>query len=541
MPLSDLSRRALLGAGAFGLAMPPLSQASAQTVGGERVLRYGISMNDIPLTTGQPDRGAGAYQFTGYTIYDPLVAWEMDVADRPGKLVPGLATAWEADPEDRKKWVFRLRGGVKFHDGSDFDADAVIWNFEKVLNPQAPHFDNRQSAQVRPRLPSVASWRKVDAMTVEVTTRVVDSIFPYQMLWFLISSPAQFERVGRNWDRFAAEPSGTGPFRAGRLVPRASLELLRNPGYWNPARMAKVDRLILVCAPEAITRSNALLTGQVDLIETPAPDVVARLRQGGARIVENVTPHVWNYHLSQLEGSPWRDIRLRRAMNLAINRDEVVQLMNGLAKPAFGVVDRTSPWFGNPSFQIRHDPDEARRLVQQAGFSRANPLRTKFLIATGGSGQMLSLPINEYCPQAFRAIGVEIEFQAVELEVLYTCWRQGAAGEIARNGITANNVAYVTSDPLYALIRFFHSNQIAPTGVNWSHYRDAEMDRLIDTALATFDAAEVDRLMAQVHTKAVDEALLVFVVHDTNPRALGRNVRGYTQAQHWFQDLTTLS
>ena len=145
MPISDLSRRALLGAGAFGLAMPPLSQASAQTVGGERVLRYGISMNDIPLTSGQPDRGAGAYQFTGYTIYDPLVAWEMDVADRPGKLVPGLATAWEADPADRKKWIFRLRTGVKFHDGSDFNADAVIWNFEKVLNPQAPHFDNRQA------------------------------------------------------------------------------------------------------------------------------------------------------------------------------------------------------------------------------------------------------------------------------------------------------------------------------------------------------------------------------------------------------------
>ncbi|MBR0653898.1 ABC transporter substrate-binding protein [Plastoroseomonas arctica] len=541
MPFSDFSRRALLGAGAFGLAMPPLSQASAQTVGGERVLRYGISMNDIPLTSGQPDRGAGAYQFTGYTIYDPLVAWEMDVADRPGKLVPGLALSWEADATDRKKWVFRLRPGVKFHDGSDFDADAVIWNFEKVLNPQAPHFDNRQSAQVRPRLPSVASWRKVDAMTVEVTTRAVDSIFPYQMLWFLISSPAQFERLGRNWDRFASEPSGTGPFRLARLVPRASAELVKHAGYWNPARMAKVDRLILVCAPEAITRSNALLTGQVDLIETPAPDVVARLRQGGNRIVENVTPHVWNYHLSLLEGSPWRDIRLRKAMNLAINRDEVVQLMNGLAKPAYGVVDRTSPWFGNPTFEVKHDPDEARRLVQQAGFSRANPLRTKFLIATGGSGQMLSLPINEYCQQAFREIGVEIEFQAVELEVLYTCWRQGAAGEIARNGITANNVAYVTSDPLYALIRFFHSNQIAPTGVNWSHYRDAEMDRLIDTAMNTFDSTEVDRLMAQVHQKAVDEALLVFVVHDTNPHALGRNVRGYTQAQHWFQDLTTLS
>jgi peptide/nickel transport system substrate-binding protein len=545
MSISRFSRRALLGAGASGLTLPLIpeafSPAFAQSAG-ERTLRYGISMADVPQTTGQPDRGAGAYQFTGYTLYDPLVAWEMDVADRPGKLVPGLATAWESDPADRKRWIFRLRAGVKFHDGSDFDADAVVWNFEKVLNPQAPHFDNRQAAQVRPRLPSVASWRKIDAMTVEVTTKAVDSIFPYQMLWFLISSPAQYEKLGRSWERFANEPSGTGPFRLGRLVPRASAELLRNTSYWNPARMAKLDRIVLVCAPEAVTRSNALLTGQVDLIETPAPDIVGRLRQSGARIVENVTPHVWNYHLSLLEGSPWRDIRLRQAANLAIDRAGVVALMNGLAKPAVGVVDPSSPWFGNPSFKIRHDPAEARRLLSAAGFTPRNPLRTKFIVATGGSGQMLSMPINEFIQQSWREVGIEVEFVPVELEVLYTCWRQGAAGELARtNNVTANNVAYVTSDPLYALIRFFHSNQIAPTGVNWSHYRDAELDRLIDTALNTFDAAEVDRLMAKVHEKAVNEALLVFVVHDTNPRALGRNVRGYTQAQHWFQDLTTLS
>ncbi|MFN6254523.1 MAG: ABC transporter substrate-binding protein [Acetobacteraceae bacterium] len=545
MSISRFSRRALLGAGASGLTLPLIPEAFSPAFAqgaGERTLRYGISMADIPQTTGQPDRGAGAYQFTGYTLYDPLVAWEMDVADRPGKLMPGLATSWETDPADRKRWIFKLRSGVKFHDGSDFDADAVIWNFEKVLNPQAPHFDNRQAAQVRPRLPSVASWRKIDAMTVEVTTKAVDSIFPYQMLWFLISSPAQYERLGRSWERFANEPSGTGPFRMGRLVPRASAELLRNTSYWNPARMAKVDRIVLVCAPEAVTRSNALLTGQVDLIETPAPDIVPRLRQSGARIMENITPHVWNYHLSLLEGSPWRDIRLRQAANLAIDRAGVVALMNGLAKPAVGVVDPSSPWFGNPSFKIRHDPAEARRLLSAAGFTPRNPLRTKFIVATGGSGQMLSMPINEFIQQSWREVGIEVEFVPVELEVLYTCWRQGAAGELARNNnVTANNVAYVTSDPLYALIRFFHSNQIAPTGVNWSHYRDAEMDQLIDTALNTFDAAEVDRLMAKVHEKAVNEALLVFVVHDTNPRVLGRNVRGYTQAQHWFQDLTTLS
>jgi peptide/nickel transport system substrate-binding protein len=540
MPLDRLSRRDLLAASGLA-ALPvsaPFTPAHAQ---GERVLRYGISMADIPQTTGQPDRGAGAYQFTGHTLYDPLVAWELDVADRPGKLVPGLATEWEADPADRRNWTFKLRPGVTFHDGSAFNADAVIWNFEKVLNPQAPHFDNRQAAQVRPRLPSVASWRKLDDMTVQVTTRAVDSFFPYQMLWFLISSPAQYERLGRSWERFANEPSGTGPFRLARLVPRERAELVRNTAYWNPRRMPKLDRVVLVVAPETTTRTNALLTNQVDIIEAPAPDLLPRLRTAGARIIQNVTPHVWNYHLSLLEGSPWRDLRLRQAANLAINRDEVVALLGGLAKPAVGVVDPTSPWFGNPSFRVRHDPAEARRLLAEAGFSPRNPLRTRFIVPSGGSGQMLSMPMNEYIQSAWREVGIQLEFQVVELEVLYTAWREGAAGAISRQGnITANNVAYLTSDPLYAFIRFFHSGQINPVGVNYGHYRDAEMDRLLDSATTSFDEAEQTRIMQRVHEKVVNEALWVFVVHDTNPKAAGRNVRDYVPAQHWFQDLTTL-
>ncbi|MEI8146749.1 MAG: ABC transporter substrate-binding protein [Alphaproteobacteria bacterium] len=506
----------------------------------ERVIRYGISMADIPQTTGQPDRGAGAYQFTGHTLYDPLVAWEMNVADRPGKLVPGLATEWATDPADKKKWVFKLRPGVKFHDGSTFDADAVIWNFEKVLNNQAPHFDQRQASQVRARLPSVASYRKIDAMTVEVTTRTVDSFFPYQMLWFLISSPAQYEKLGRDWQRFAREPSGTGPFKLARLVPRELAELVRNTDYWDKSRMAKADRIILSCLPETITRTNALLAGTVDFIEAPAPDVMARLRQQGFKLVDNVTPHVWNYHLSTLPGSPWVDIRTRKAANLAIDRASVVQLMGGLAKPAAGQVDSTSPWFGKPTFELKYDVDGARKLMTEAGYSRSNPLKTQFIIASSGSGQMLSLPMNELCQQMFKEAFIDVDFKVVELEPLYAAWRQGAAHENQR-GITANNVAYLTSDPLYAFIRFFHSGQIAPTGVNWGHYKNPDVDKLIDQALESTDIATQDGLMAKVHETVVNEALLVWVVHDTNPHVFGPNVRGYTQAQHWFQDLTTLA
>jgi peptide/nickel transport system substrate-binding protein len=532
------SRREFL-AGATALALTgPSSEVFAQSSS----LNYGISATDIPLTSGQPDRGAGAYQFTGLTIYDPLVAWELDVADRAGKLMPGLATSWEADPTDRKVWTIKLRQGVKFHDGSVFDADACIWNFEKVLNQQAPHFDARQAAQVKPRLPSVASYKKLDANTIQITTKAVDSLFPYQLMWILMGSPAQYEKVGRDWAKFAQEPSGTGPFRMGGLVPRVKVELLRNADYWNPKRMAKVEKLTLLCIPEALSRTNALLSGQVDLIETPAPDLVPQLKAAKMRLSTNVIPHVWNYHLSMVEGSPWRDLRLRRAANLAIDRDAVVQLLGGLATPAVGQVAQSDPWFGKPSFKIKYDMDAAIKLTKDAGFSKQNPLKVKFIVPTGGPGQMLSLPMNEFVQQSWAEIGIALELQTVEQEVAYTAWRKGAAdASTGGAGITGGNIAYVTSDPFYAIVRFYSSKQIAPVGVNWSHYKNPEVDALVDQIVTTFDAKEHDALLAKVHEKVVDDAVQVWVVHDTNPHALSPKVKDYIQARHWFQDLTTLA
>ena len=236
-----LGRVVLSASVAIPFAMTLATAASAETVA-----RYGISMADIPLTTGQPDRGAGAYQFTGHTLYDPLVAWESNIANRPGKLMPGLATDWKSDPKEPQKWTFNLRKGVKFHDGSDFNADAVLWNLDKVLNDKSPQFDAKQSAQVRPRIPSIASYKKTGDLTVEITTKAVDSLFPYQLPWFLIGSPAQWEKMGKDWGKVAFQPSGTGPFKLDKLVPRERAELVKNAAYWDTKRMAKTDRIILL-------------------------------------------------------------------------------------------------------------------------------------------------------------------------------------------------------------------------------------------------------------------------------------------------------
>jgi peptide/nickel transport system substrate-binding protein len=519
-------------------ALPLTLAAAAQA---ETVARYGISMADIPLTSGQPDRGAGAYQFTGHTIYDPLIAWEAHIGTRPGKLIPGLATEWKVDAKDPKVWRFTLRKGVKFHDGSDFKADAVVWNLDKVLNDKSAQFDAKQAAQVKPRIPSIAAWRKVDDYTVEITTKDVDALFPYQLPWFLIGSPAQWDKLGRDWSRFAMQPSGTGPFKLDKLVPRERAELVKNAGYWDKSRIAKTDRIVLLPIPDAVTRANALLNGQVDLIETPPPDVLPQLKAQGFRIVQNVTPHVWPYHFSTQPGSPWTDIRVRKAANLAIDRDAIVKLLGGQAVAAKGQIDATSPWFGKPAFDIRYDLPAARALMAQAGITKANPIKTKVIIAQGGTGQMLSLPMNEYIQQSLADIGINVEFEVVELENLYLHWRSGAKAEMnGGKGITAINLGYVTADPFYALTRFAYGKYVAPNGVNWGGYDNPKVNEAIDKIKATFDPKAQDRLLAFVHEQMVDDALMLWVVHDTNPHALSPKVKQFVQAQHWFQDLTTL-
>ncbi len=244
---------------------------------------------------------------------------------------PGLATEWKVDEKDRTKWLFKLRKGVKFHDGSDFNADAVIWNMDKLFNKAAPQHDPRQTAQVRPRLTSLKGWRKIDDYTVEFTTVAPDSTFPYQITQAFFSSPAQFEKVGRDWSKFAAQPSGTGPFRLDRLVPRERVEMVRNSSYWDPKRVPKSERMILLTIPEPTTRASALLSGQVDFIEAPPPDFVPRLKAQSFQITSNVYPHIWPYFMSFREDSPWRDIRVRKAVNLAIDREGIVKLLGGLA------------------------------------------------------------------------------------------------------------------------------------------------------------------------------------------------------------------
>ena len=116
-----------------------LSPAAAQ----EKVLRIAMTASDIPTTTGMPNNGFEGMRFLGFPIFEGLILFDLTKTDRLATLRPGLAEKWEQAPDDKKTWIFHLRKGVKFHDGTDFNADAVIWNLERIFN--------KDSAAVRAR------------------------------------------------------------------------------------------------------------------------------------------------------------------------------------------------------------------------------------------------------------------------------------------------------------------------------------------------------------------------------------------------------
>ena len=158
--------------------------------GAETILRIGMTAGDIPRTLGQPDQGFEGNRFSGLTMYDALTMWDLSSADKPSVVIPGLATEWAVNDADKTKWIFKLRPGVTFHDGSSFNADAVVWNVEKVLKQDAPQFDASQVGVTVSRMPTLVSARKIDDMTVELTTKEPDSFLPINLTNLFMVSPA---------------------------------------------------------------------------------------------------------------------------------------------------------------------------------------------------------------------------------------------------------------------------------------------------------------------------------------------------------------
>jgi peptide/nickel transport system substrate-binding protein len=549
--------RARSGKNRAALAAVLLAMAAIalpRSAGAETVLRIGMTAADIPRTLGQPDQGFEGNRFTGLTMYDALTMWDLSSADKASVLIPGLATEWKVDDADQTKWTFKLRPGVQFHDGSPFNADVVVWNVEKVLKQDAPQFDGSQVGLTASRMPTLKSARKIDDLTVELVTKEPDSFLPINLANLFMASPAKWQKfydaaTGDDakakskaaWEAFARDASGTGPWKMSSFTPRERLELVKNSDYWDKARVPHVDKMVLLPMPEANARTAALLSGQVDWIEAPAPDALSEIKQRGFLVYSNEEPHVWPWQFSRLPGSPWNDIRVRKAANLCIDREGLKDgLLGGLMAPATGTFEPGHPWRGKPTFQIKYDKPAAQKLMQEAGFGPSKHLSVKIQTSASGSGQMMPLPMNEYLQQALAECYFDVRLEVIEWNTLLTNWRRGATDPSA-NGSNAVNVTYAAMDPFFALVRFLQSSMAPPVSNNWGYINNPEFDALVTKARQTFDPAARDAVLAELHAASVDDAAFLYVAHDVAPRAMSPKIKGFVQPKSWFVDFSSIS
>ena len=270
------TRRGFLAA-ASAAALPglPANAATAQ------ILRVGMTAADLPTTHGIPNNGGEGFRFLGYPAYDSVVNWDFTHTDKLADITPGLFTAWHPDETNPLRWICTVRQGVTFHDGSDFNADAVIWNFRRIYDDKSPQYDAPAAPIVRATVSMIDTFEKADDNTIVLTTKYPFSFLPYLLTRILIVSPTQWEKVGKNWAAFAQQPSGTGPFKITKVVLGQYAEMSRNEAYWDKARIPKLDKMVVYPMPEATTRVAALRSGQVDWIEVPPPDAIPSLKQAG--------------------------------------------------------------------------------------------------------------------------------------------------------------------------------------------------------------------------------------------------------------------
>jgi ABC-type transport system substrate-binding protein len=492
-----------------------------------------MTAGDIPVTTGNTDQGFEGMRFVGYNLYDGLLLWDLSRSDKASDVKPGLATAWHIDPNNPKRWIFDLRQGVKWHDGCDFTADDVVWNFGRISDPKAPQFFTQQFALSRSYLTNFDSVEKIDDHTIAINTKFVESLFPYTMSYLLMVSRCRAQELKYDWTAFANHPSGTGPYRFDSMVPHERLELVPNKAYWDPKRVPKQDRLVLLPMPEAATRTAALLSGQVNFVEAPAPDAIPVLKRAGMQIITNTYPHNWPYILNFAHG-PFQDLRVRQAANYAINRDDVVDLVGGTAIPEYATVPPSMPYYGHP-VEYRFNPDKAHALLKEAG---CLPCNITLAISTSGSGQMQSLPMNELVKSQLEAVGFKVNLDVMDWNALLDISRAGVDKYPNIDGLNGSRALL---DPVTAIIKPVARAYWSPAGSNWGHFTSPEAEDLVGKIFNEFDPAKRMALLTRLHEYENEQALEIFVVHDLNPRALSPKLHGFVQAQNWFQDMTPIT
>lgn len=493
--LRNWTRRSVLTTGvAMSLALGALSPALAQTPPG--VLIIGQIAEPKAL---DPAAVTAVNDFRILmNVYDGLVRYKSGTLE----VEPALATDWDIS-EDGTVYTFHLREGVTFHDGSDFDAEAVKFNFDRMLKEDHP-FHNTGPFPLAFFFSSVEEVSVVDPMTVEFKLNAPYAPFLSNLAYptGLIVSPAAVEEFGAEFGR---NPSGTGPFSFAEWKSNEHVVLNANPEYWDGAPAS--ETLVFRPITDANTRTAEMLAGGIDLMVEVPPVALSEFKGERYNVFEQAGPHVWFAILNAKEG-PFANKLVRQAANYAVNKAALVDnVLEGTAEVAAGPTPPAFAWAYNEDLKpYAYDPEKAKALLAEAGDETPE---VTFYVTEGGSGMLDPIAMGTAIQADLKAVGFDVTIETYEWNTFLGEVNPGLEGKA-----DMAEMAWMTNDPDTLPYLTLRSDAWPEKGgFNSGYYSNPDVDTLLEQARVATDQDERARLYKEMQTIVQEDAPWLFVAN----------------------------
>ncbi len=430
-------------------------------------------------------------------VYEGLVRFA------PGSLeiAPALAESWSIQDEGRSL-TFKLRRGVTFHDGSPFDASAVKFNLERLLDEHHPQHDTGPFPLAF-FFDTVKQVSVVDPHTVRLTLKqpfaplLANLAYP---IGFMVS-PASVRRWGKDFGRHG---SGTGPFAVERWVADRSVTLKRYASYWGAP--AGLERVVFRPIADPMTRIAELRAGGIDVLpEVPADALGFFRHRPGYGVLTQGGPHVW-FLILNTRRPPFDDVRARRAVNLAVDKKRLVErVLSNTASVAPGAIPAAFTSAHDPSVTpYPFDPARAKELLAEAGVAPGTRLRC--LIPKGGSGML---------EPELMATAMQADLARVGLDMKIETWEWNAYLKEVNAGLSDDTamaaMAWMTNDPDTLPYLALRSSAAPPKGFNSGYYANPTVDELVEAGRVETDPERRAALYRKLDRVVHDDAPWLFV------------------------------
>ncbi|MCS5722175.1 ABC transporter substrate-binding protein [Herbiconiux sp. CPCC 203407] len=449
-------------------------------------------------------------------IFEGLTREDTTDTTGPTEIQPALATDWSVS-DDGTTWTFDLRDGVTFHDGSDWNAEALDKNVRRISDPTYEFYDESSAAKLKQWFGTLTSGTVVDDDTYQFAFSKPFLGFPrilaQSMATLTIGNPAVWEQYGN--DGFADHPEGTGPYKFVSRTVGDRIELEKNEEYWGDEPY--VDTITFRIIPNNQTRLASLLSGELDLISYVQPEDVETLEAQGFQVPEGTGSSLL-YISYNFTNPAFEDVRVRQALIHGLDRQKLAdELYNGYAEPQYSFQPPGNEAYDPEVRDFEYDPEKAIALLEEAGYGEGD---LAFTIVVDVANQNTA----EWLQSQYKEIGVDVEIVSLDR----TSYIARAYGPEENDGLSLDEYGGTYAEWLSQGFAGLAGKGLDPADF-------PEITGAIDAAASTADPdARID-LWKSAEETLRNEAVVIPTVNLTRYYALGSNVEGFVwPATNWY-------